>query len=119
MHIIQCSAEHSEGEDHMYRSEQEMISRIMQHEMLLERAEQVIGQMETALDAFEGIRRDMQTLEGYYTSPEWKSDYAADEAGMLPDGMKRGVLSQDGIDHLLERYAELNDRMTEFRNEIR
>ena len=48
----------------MYRSEQEMISRIMQHEMLLERTEQVIGQMETALDAFEGIRRDMQILEG-------------------------------------------------------
>lgn len=30
-------------------------------------------------------------------------DYEADEAGLLPADLKRGVLSQDGIDDLLER----------------
>ena len=34
-------------------------------------------------------------------------DLADDEAGRLPKGLKRGVLSEDGIYNLLERYREL------------
>ena len=41
-------------------------------------------------------------LSAYYSSDAWKRDYAADEAGLLPKDLKRGVLSEDGIYNLLE-----------------
>ena len=46
-------------------------------------------------------------LEAYYESPLWKADFAADEDGRFPAGMKRGVLSEDGVYDLLEQYGEL------------
>lgn len=44
----------------------------------------------------------LRLLDAYYTSGEWRDDYEADERGELPPGMKRGVLSQDGLYDLLE-----------------
>ena len=44
-------------------------------------------------------------LEEYYTSGEWRADYEADEAGLFPADLKRGVLSQDGVYDLLEESA--------------
>ena len=81
--------------------------RITRFEQLLDRAEQVAGQLEEAQEAYEGIRDGLKELEAYYTGPEWKEDYEADEAGLLPAGLKRGVLSQDGIDRVLERFRDL------------
>ncbi len=46
-------------------------------------------------------------LEAYYESPLWKADFAADEDGRFPAGMKRGVLSEDGVYDLLEQYGGL------------
>ena len=60
-----------------------------------------------ALDAFEQELPDVEELERYYASPEWKEDFAADEAGQLPKDLKRGVLSEDGIYNLLERIREI------------
>ena len=48
----------------------------------------------------EAIRR----LELYYGSFEWKVDFQSDESGLLPRDLRRGVLSEDGIDDLLGRY---------------
>ena len=47
----------------------------------------------------------LRQLAAYYGSPAWKRDFAADEAGLLPKDLRRGVLSEDGIDHLLERFG--------------
>ena len=33
-------------------------------------------------------------------------DFADNEAGLLPNDLKRGVLSKDGLFNLLERYRE-------------
>ena len=52
------------------------------------------------LETGEIIRR----LETYYGSFEWKVDFQSDEAGLLPPDLKRGVLSEDGINELLDRY---------------
>ena len=49
----------------------------------------------------------MKDLEEYYLSYEWKKDFEADEEGLLPKDLKRGVLSEDGIYDLLEEYKEL------------
>ena len=84
--------------------------RIRRYEEILDRAELAARQMEEAREAWEGIRDELGELEAYYTGPEWKEDYEADEAGLLPAGLKRGVLSEDGIDSVLERFRELGAR---------
>ena len=49
----------------------------------------------------------IEKLEAYYTSQQWKDDFALDEDGELPDSLKRGVLSEDGIYNVLERFNDL------------
>ena len=53
------------------------------------------------------LRTAIDALEAYYESPLWKADFAADEDGRFPAGMKRGVLSEDGVYDLLEQYGGL------------
>ncbi|MBR5722286.1 MAG: DUF4298 domain-containing protein [Oscillospiraceae bacterium] len=56
------------------------------------------------LPADDPARKGMvQALSDYYGSDAWKRDFAADEAGLLPKDLKRGVLSEDGIYNLLEQ----------------
>ena len=55
----------------------------------------------------EGIRMKVRLLDKYYTSGEWQEDNEADEEGLLPADLKRGVLSQDELyDFLMEWQAE-------------
>ena len=48
----------------------------------------------------------LRSLSEYYGSAAWKRDFAADEAGLLPQDLKRGVLSEDGVYDLIERYND-------------
>jgi len=48
-------------------------------------------------------------LNDYMTGGQWISDYEADEQGLLPPSLKRGVLSQDGLYTLLGEFAEDDD----------
>ncbi len=43
---------------------------------------------------------DIEKLKKYYSS-DWLEDFQADERGELPDDLKRGVLSEDGLFDLL------------------
>ena len=52
------------------------------------------------------VREDVSILEEYYHSPLWRSDFEADEAGMLPSDLKRGVLSEDAVYNALTEYEE-------------
>ena len=49
------------------------------------------------------IAQKRRMLEDYYSSGQWFKDYEADEQGLLPDGLKRGILSQDALYDLLGR----------------
>ena len=84
--------------------------RIARCEEMLDRAAAAARRMEEAREAFESVRGDLQELEKYYTGPEWKEDFEADEAGLLPAGLKRGVLSEDGISDVLDTFRELRAR---------
>ena len=44
----------------------------------------------------------LKMLDDYYTSGQWLDDYEADEHGLLPDDLKRGVLSQDALYDLFQ-----------------
>ena len=56
------------------------------------------------------IKEDVAELSKYYGSELWKQDFAADEAGILPPDLKRGVLSEDGIWNLLSDYREIQKK---------
>ncbi len=52
------------------------------------------------------IAEAYRALNDYYSSGDWRSDYEADENGGLPDGLPRGVLSQDGLYDVLTEFEE-------------
>ena len=85
----------------------EQIERIRQMELRMERAAKAVMELSAALDNYEAVQDDIAALEQYYGSEEWKQDYAADEAGLLPADLKRGVLSEDGIWNLLSDVRDL------------
>ncbi len=88
-----------------YKSNESRTERIKRFEKYLNDAKEVLAQYETALERFIAVQPKIDELERYYTSEEWRSDFEADERGELPDDLPRGVLSEDGIDELLD----LND----------
>ena len=63
-----------------------------------------IRQME---EVYDRVRKDIATLREYEESGQWLQDYEADESGELPQGLKRGVLSQDGLDEVFDATPRL------------
>ena len=58
----------------------------------------------------EMLRVKVRLLDEYYTSGEWQEDYEADEAGLFPADLKRGVLSQDGLYDFLTEWQDQNGK---------
>ena len=87
------------------------IERITYMESLFDKSTEVINHLEQALKDFTSLQPDIAELEAYYTSPQWRKDFEADEASKLPKNLKRGVLSEDGIYDLLTDYKCLQDQI--------
>ena len=87
------------------------IERITNMESLFDKSEEVVKRLEAALKDFAALEHDIAKLENYYNSPQWRKDFEADEAGKLPQDLKRGVLSEDGIYDLLSDYQCLKDQI--------
>ena len=97
----------------MGKRETERLERIRANEDRLERCLAALSLMEAACEEWRAAREDLRALEAYYTGPLWKRDYAADEKGLIPADVKRGVLSQDGIGDLLDGASELEEELRE------
>jgi hypothetical protein len=76
-------------------------------EKIFDKANKLIDNASEDIDALIDYQDEISKLEEYYTGNLWKEDFALDEAGMLPEDLERGVLSEDGIYNLLERNREL------------
>jgi len=87
------------------------IARIRQMERHLDKALAAVKRLEAALDKYQAVQEDIVALDEYYGSELWRQDFADDEAGRLPEGLKRGVLSEDGIWNLLTDCKKLNERL--------
>ena len=72
------------------------LQRILINESRLREAKEALRTKENA-DRLPSL---ISELEAYYTSGE---------SGLLPKGLKRGVLSEDGIYNLLEEYKEVSE----------
>ena len=60
------------------------------------------------------LEDDILKLDAYYSGDEWKTDFRSDELGLLPQDLKRGVLSEDAIWNLLGRVDGVKHRMLDF-----
>ena len=89
----------------------EQIARIRLMERRLNQALAAVKRLDSALEKYEAAQEAIAALSEYYGSDLWKQDFADDEAGLLPVGLKRGVLSEDGIWNLLTDCKELNERL--------
>ena len=85
----------------------EQIERIRNMEEKLNEALAAIGAMNKALEDYLAAGEDIRELEAYLTGAQWREDLAADEKGLLPPELRRGVLSEDGIFNMLEENAAL------------
>jgi len=94
-------------------NEQVREERIKEMEQRLDRASAAVMQLSAALDRYVEVQDALRELSCYYGSDVWKRDFADDEAGRLPQELKRGVLSEDAIWNVLSDSRELNIRMLE------
>ena len=93
------------------KDKKEQIRRIADMERRLTRASAALKRLSSALDKYEEAQEDFAALSDYYGSDLWNQDFDDDEAGRLPQDLKRGVLSEDGIWNLLTDVRELNKRL--------
>ena len=100
---------YSEGKENA-----EQIRRITEMENRFNRADGALHTLSSALDPFQSVLEDIRALSKYYEGPLWREDFESDEAGLLPAGLRRGVLSEDGIYDLLTEYDALIRRLSEF-----
>ena len=79
-------------------------------EQLFDLAKEAMEEPTMNLATYQKSQEAIAVLSEYYSSEEWKQDYADDEAGLLPKDLKRGVLSEDGIWNLLSDWREAKAR---------
>lgn len=84
------------------------VERITRMEMAFDKAKELMAEKNPQLkkESQQQMKALITALDAYYTSHVWKRDFALDEEGLLPDDLKRGVLSEDGIYNLLEEQKE-------------
>lgn len=89
----------------------EQIERIMNMEERLDRVMKALQDLQNAMEQLEAVKKDVDALSDYYENGTWRQDYEADEAGMLPKDLKRGVLSQDALYDILSEFDTLEKQI--------
>ncbi len=97
----------------MKRAEEARIRRIESMEELLNECEKALSDYEAATDRFEAAQARISALSDYYGSGDWHDDREADEQGLLPQTLKRGVLSEDLAYDVITGNRDLAIRLLE------
>ena len=87
------------------------VERITRYETMLNEVTETLRKAEQAIDEYEAVRPKVEALEQYYTSPTWKRDFKASEEGKLPADLPAGVLSEDGINDVLDDDRALLEKL--------
>ena len=87
-------------------------------ENILDELAAVVEKSWHAMDELENHVEKLDTIKKYYES-QYMKDWSADERGELPKDLKRGVLSEDGINTVLIDFFELSTKMKELAKKIR
>ncbi|MBQ6325557.1 MAG: DUF4298 domain-containing protein [Clostridia bacterium] len=94
------------------------IERIQAMEALMNEADAAVKAMERALSAYDAAQTKFLRLAKYYGSAQWHKDRNADEKGLLPEGLARGVLSEDLVWDVLTGNTDNALRMLEMGTDI-
>ncbi len=89
---------------------QARIERISLMEDRFDEVTRVLAALDEAIDEYEDFKCEIDALRDYMDSGQWKEDFEADEAGLIPSDVKRGVLSEDGLYNLLQDAGTILDR---------
>jgi hypothetical protein len=85
----------------------ETIERIQTMEQSFDMLQKAEGENPDTLRKNAELREMLRLLRRYYEDGQWLRDYELDEQGLLPQDLKRGVLSQDGVYDFLERMEKI------------
>ena len=99
--------------------ENDTIKRIKEMEQRFDKARAAVDLLQNAIENYMQTMEDIELLQEYYTSDDWKDDFSADEAGELSQELKRGVLSEDGVWFLLEDNKKLKDSVLRLSDELK
>ena len=83
-------------------SKNELLTRVREMEDRYDEVTRVLAGLDEAISEFKDYKSDLMALKEYMESGQWKKDFEADEAGLIPADVKRGVLSEDGLYGLLQ-----------------
>lgn len=91
---------------------EDLIERVNLMEDAYDDVRGMVSSLNSSIDKYLELQARIDLLDQYQESKQWIQDYEADEAGMIPSHVKRGVLSEDGLDNLLRDVEDVEDRMT-------
>lgn len=74
-----------------------------------------MNELAGALEKYGNELDNINELAEYYESSEWLRDFEDDEAGLIPEDIDRGALSEDGIYDLLMDQKNAEDIMARLR----
>ena len=94
------------------------IERIEYMENIFDKTELSVKKLQNAIEEYKTAIKYIKELEAYYESDTWRQDYEDDENGKIPENLKRGVLSEDGIYSLLEENTELIENISQLARDI-
>jgi hypothetical protein len=83
---------------------QEAVDRIRQMEQIFDELQEAAVENPSAIREDTALREMMGCLVQYYEGGQWQKDYELDEIGLIPQNLKRGILSQDAVYDFLERF---------------
>ena len=92
----------------------EQIHRIEHMENILNEGAAAVEKLRQALENYAALAPRLAELFEYYGSEQWFADLADDAAGLLPEGLCRGVLSEDAVYDLIGENQELLDELAGF-----
>lgn len=85
------------------------VARIKEMDTLFEKLSEAFRDNPDYIPKSGELRSAAKKLHEYLTCGDWLNDYELDEQGLLPPGLKRGVLSEDGLYNLLCDLQELKE----------
>lgn len=87
---------------------QEAIERIRRMELYFDKLTKVAEESPDCFWRDETIKTMLRELIQYYDNGQWLRDYELDEKGLLPQNLKRGVLSEDAVYNWLSAIQAKN-----------
>ncbi len=95
----------------------DQLERIAYMEQLMDEVAAAVKKMADGVKEYRAVQGKWKELVQYYEGPLWRADFEDDCAGKLPAGLKRGVLSEDGVYDLLTEYDQLMAQFRELADE--